>query len=58
MYASLPAAHSVITGTAVPGATLKITKDFTLYTEPVAQNTTLRPRRRRRSRSRRTSSPR
>src|SRR3954451_19482417 len=35
-YASLPAAHSVITGTAVPGATLKITKDFTLYTAPVA----------------------
>ena len=40
MYASLPAAHSVITGTATPGATLKITKDFTLYTAPVKQNTT------------------
>src|SRR3954447_25167851 len=39
-YASLPAAHSVITGSAVPGATLKITKDFTLYTAPVKQNTT------------------
>src|SRR4051812_6410052 len=36
VYASLPAAHSVITGTAAPGATLKITKDFTLYTAPVA----------------------
>src|SRR4051794_4575738 len=35
-YASLPAAHSVITGSAVPGATLKIAKDFTLYTAPVA----------------------
>ncbi len=40
VYASLPAAHSVISGTAVPGATLKITKDFTLYTAPVKQNTT------------------
>ncbi|HEY6890235.1 MAG TPA: M14 family zinc carboxypeptidase, partial [Solirubrobacter sp.] len=39
-YASLPAGHSEITGTAVPGATLKITKDFTLYTAPVKQNTT------------------
>jgi hypothetical protein len=39
-YASLPAAHSVISGSAVPGATLKITKDFTLYTAPVKQNTT------------------
>jgi len=35
VYASLPAGHSVITGTAVPGATLKITKDFNLYTAPV-----------------------
>jgi len=40
VYASLPAGHSVITGSAVPGATLKITKDFTLYTAPVKQNTT------------------
>src|SRR3954470_12555759 len=40
VYASLPAGHSVITGTAVPGATLKVTKDFTLYTGPVKQNTT------------------
>src|SRR4051812_12968341 len=40
VYASLPAGHSVLSGTAVPGATLKITKDFTLYTAPVKQNTT------------------
>jgi Zinc carboxypeptidase len=31
-WASLPAGHSVITGTAVPGATVKISKDFDLYT--------------------------
>src|SRR3954452_21611309 len=36
VYASLPAGHSLITGTAVPGATLKATKDFTLYTNKVA----------------------
>jgi hypothetical protein len=36
VYASLAAAHSQITGTAVPGATLKITKDFDLYTAPIA----------------------
>jgi hypothetical protein len=35
VYASLAGAHSQITGTAVPGATLKITKDFDLYTAPV-----------------------
>src|SRR3954470_2983541 len=40
VYASLPAGHSVITGAAVPGATLKITKDFTLYPAPGLQNTT------------------
>src|SRR3954454_16350348 len=40
VYSSLPAGHSVIGGTAVPGATLKITKDFTLYTNHVAQNAT------------------
>jgi carboxypeptidase T len=40
VYSSLAAGHSVINGTAVPGATLKITKDFTLYTAPVKQNTT------------------
>jgi hypothetical protein len=40
VYASLPAGHAVISGTATPGATLKITKDFTLYTAPVKQNTT------------------
>jgi Zinc carboxypeptidase len=31
-WASLPAGHSVITGTAVAGATLRISKDFDLYT--------------------------
>src|SRR4051794_15269679 len=36
VYASLPAGHSVISGSATPGATLKIAKDFTLYTAPVA----------------------
>jgi carboxypeptidase T len=35
VYASLAGAHSQITGKAVPGATLKITKDFNLYTAPV-----------------------
>ena len=50
--------HSVITGKAPPGATLKITKDFTLYTNPVLQPTRRRRRPRRRCRSRRTSSPR
>ena len=35
VYASLAGAHSQITGNAVPGATLKITKDFNLYTAPV-----------------------
>ena len=40
VYSSLPAGHSVIGGTAVPGATLKITKDFTLYTNHVALNAT------------------
>ncbi|HWK30098.1 MAG TPA: M14 family zinc carboxypeptidase [Solirubrobacter sp.] len=40
VYASLPAGHSVISGTAAPGATLKLTKDFTLYTAPVKQDTT------------------
>ena len=40
IYATLPPAHSQITGSAVPGATLKITKDFNLYTAPIKQNTT------------------
>ena len=31
-WASLPAGHSVIAGNAVPGATLRIFKDFDLYT--------------------------
>ena len=35
VYASLAGAHSQITGNAVPGATLKVTKDFNLYTAPV-----------------------
>ena len=35
-----PTGHSVINGTAPPGAKLKITKDFNLYTNPVLQNTT------------------
>jgi Zinc carboxypeptidase len=40
VYATFPAGHSVIAGTAPAGAKLKITKDFTLYTAPVKQNTT------------------
>jgi hypothetical protein len=40
IYSSLAGAHAQLTGTAVPGATLKITKDFNLYTAPVKQNTT------------------
>jgi hypothetical protein len=40
IYATLTPAHSQITGSAVPGATLKITKDFNLYTAPIKQNTT------------------
>ena len=64
VYASLAGAHSQITGNAVPGATLKITKDFNLYTAPVQIGNTVGggdkvggPSTRRR-RSRRTSSPR
>jgi hypothetical protein len=34
-WASRPAGHSVITGTAVPGATLRISKAFDLYTATV-----------------------
>jgi hypothetical protein len=40
VWATFPKGHSVITGSAAPGATLKITKDFNLYTAPVKQNTT------------------
>ena len=64
VYASLAGAHSQITGKAVPGATLKITKDFNLYTAPVQIGNTVggggksADRRRRRRRSRPTSSPR
>ena len=63
VYASLAGAHSQITGNAVPGATLKITKDFNLYTAPVQIGNTVGggaidgPSTRRR-RSRPTSSPR
>jgi hypothetical protein len=38
-YASVPAGHAVIKGTAPAGATLKITKDFDLYTAPIRSNT-------------------
>jgi hypothetical protein len=40
IYAAQTAAHSQIKGTATPGATLKITKDFNLYTAPIKNNTT------------------
>ena len=40
VFAGVKSGHSVITGKATPGATLKITKDFTLYTNPVLQPTT------------------
>jgi Zinc carboxypeptidase len=35
VYAAQAAGHSQITGTAAPGATLKLTKDFNLYTAPI-----------------------
>ena len=38
-WASLPAGHSVLTGIAPPGATLRIAKDFTLYTAPIEDAT-------------------
>ena len=41
IYASLSDGHSVIKGSAVPGATLKITKDFNLYTAPVQIGNTI-----------------
>jgi hypothetical protein len=41
VYASLAGGHSQITGTAVPGATLKITKDFDLFTAPVQTGNTV-----------------
>ena len=44
IYATIPSAHGQITGTATPGATLKITKDETLYTAPIKQdNSTFAP---------------
>ena len=36
VYASLPSGHSVIKGTAPAGSVLKITKDFNLFTAPIA----------------------
>jgi hypothetical protein len=36
VHSTLAAGHSQLKGTAVPGATLKITKDFNLYTAPIA----------------------
>ncbi len=35
VYSSLASGHSQIKGTATPGATIKVTKDMTLYTAPV-----------------------
>src|SRR3954466_13465607 len=40
VFATPPTRHSVITGTAVPGAKLKITKDFDLFTNRIEQDTT------------------
>jgi Zinc carboxypeptidase len=40
VWASLPAGHSLITGTAPAGATLKLTKDFNLFTAPIKNDTT------------------
>jgi hypothetical protein len=40
VYSSLASGHSVIKGTAPAGATLKITKDFNLFTAPIKLNTT------------------
>jgi hypothetical protein len=36
VYASLPSGHSVIKGTAPAGSVLRITKDFNLFTAPIA----------------------
>ncbi|HEX6023073.1 MAG TPA: M14 family zinc carboxypeptidase [Solirubrobacter sp.] len=40
VYATLPGGHSVIKGSAAPGARLTISKDFNLYTNRILQNTT------------------
>jgi hypothetical protein len=40
VHATIPSGHAQLTGTAAPGATLKITKDFDLYTNRVQQQTT------------------
>jgi hypothetical protein len=37
VWATLRSGHAVLSGTAPPGATLKIAKDFDLYTAPVAE---------------------
>jgi hypothetical protein len=39
VWATLPAGHAVITGTAPPGATLRIAKDFDLYTATIQNDT-------------------
>ncbi len=38
-WATLRSGHAVMTGTAPPGATLKIAKDFDLYTAPIEDGT-------------------
>jgi hypothetical protein len=40
VYATIASGHSVITGTAPAGYTLKVTKDFNLYTNRIRNNTT------------------
>ena len=39
-YATIAGGHSVINGTAPAGYTLKVTKDFNLYTNTIRNNTT------------------
>ena len=58
VYATLAGGHSVINGTAPAGATLKITKDFNLYTNRITQQHDAGRRTGAAGRSRRTSSPR
>jgi hypothetical protein len=40
VYSTISAGHSVINGTAPAGYTLKVTKDFNLYTNTIRNNTT------------------
>ena len=40
VYATIASGHSVINGTAPAGYTLKVTKDFNLYTNTIRNNTT------------------